>query len=218
VFFLSAAARPTWPGLLTLLATLFLTATAPGLLQAQTPDVAGASGTGDFREVVITNTGDNSDTVSQLQGTAPLQVVSQTPGIDFVTTGQNTYDWGIWADDNALRVQLSPNNELLKITRDGDLELNGESLTSIIDARINALVSQHIQQNCKIGIGWRDNCDNCEIAPAREAWVNVGDVSQCTALGWETRCIMSGPGAMATLGTSGDVDGYDHFYVGFTCS
>ena len=66
-----------------------------------------------------------------------------------------------------------------------------------LDDRIRGWVRSH----CRVQLGWRDNCDNCDLAPTKDVTVRADGI--CTdANGLNTRCRANNTRATATMGNS----------------
>lgn len=80
-------------------------------------------------------------------------------------------------------------------------------------------VHAYLTQRCSIYFGWRDSCDGCTLPPSKWGSVKVGACALGTGI--EGTCSEYALGATAVdlfgLGTDGDVDDDDKFYVGLRC-
>ncbi|ACY14066.1 hypothetical protein [Haliangium ochraceum] len=84
----------------------------------------------------------------------------------------------------------------------------------LADNAVDAQVRDYIREKCFIFIGWRDHCNNCDTTPSWFAKHRVGRTSNgCDDGAGERTC----KGGWAGVGTSGDVDGNDQFYVRLQC-
>ena len=90
--------------------------------------------------------------------------------------------------------------------RDGGIGVDD----AYLDTRIRAWVRGH----CTIRLGWRDGCDNCNSAPAKEVTVQANN--RCIAArGSDTRCRSAGD--WGGVNTDGGVNDDDVFYIRFQC-
>jgi len=84
---------------------------------------------------------------------------------------------------------------------------------------INGTIRNYINANCRIYLGWRDNCDGCSSAPVK--WGYVNDTSCVNGAGTNNTCSMPNLGGEVVqtfgLNTDGSVDDSDKFYVGLHC-
>ena len=78
---------------------------------------------------------------------------------------------------------------------------------------ITQQVKEYINTRCLIGLGWRNDCDNCTIPTPDRAVMSRPDGSNCLSFSTETGC---GNGWLR-LGTSGEVNENDTFYVSLQC-
>jgi hypothetical protein len=77
----------------------------------------------------------------------------------------------------------------------------------------------YLTQRCTVYFGWRDNCEGCGSPPAKWGSVKVGECALGT--GTEGTCSKLSLGDESVdlygLGTDGDVNDDDTFYVGLRC-
>ena len=78
---------------------------------------------------------------------------------------------------------------------------------------------KYINNNCRLYLGWRDNCDGCTIPPAK--WGYVNDSTCVNGAGVHNTCTTPNLAGEVVrtfgLNTDGDVGADDKFYVGFRC-
>lgn len=83
------------------------------------------------------------------------------------------------------------------------------------DAYLDARIRSWVRGHCKIRLGWRDDCDNCNDPPAKEVTVQANN--RCTAArGSDTRCRSAGD--WGGVNTDGGVNDDDVFYIRFECN
>jgi hypothetical protein len=82
------------------------------------------------------------------------------------------------------------------------------------DAYLDARIRSWVRSHCTIRLGWRDGCDNCNSAPAKEVTVQANN--RCIAArGSDTRCRSAGD--WGGINTDGGVNDDDVFYIRFQC-
>ncbi len=97
------------------------------------------------------------------------------------------------------------------LTTTGDITISGGDLT-IGSTHIDTYIRDYIRNNCRISIGWRDDCETCGSGPTRyqTQGVNGGD---CSGSGDQRWCT----GNWAAIGFSGTMDANENIYVRFEC-
>ncbi|MEO1338578.1 MAG: hypothetical protein AAFV29_23245 [Myxococcota bacterium] len=89
--------------------------------------------------------------------------------------------------------------------------------TSAIHARsLEDLVLKVVRDHCTIAIGWRDHCNgNCNVTPSQWSERSVEGASRGFCTGGGERGCASG---WASVGTGGDVDANDAFFIKLKCN
>lgn len=86
--------------------------------------------------------------------------------------------------------------------------------SKLASGAVDAQVKNYIHSKCYIHIGWRDNCHGCNTTPATWAAKRVGNTNASCDGGTGERTCKDG---WAGIGTEGNVDGNDQFYVKLRC-
>lgn len=88
--------------------------------------------------------------------------------------------------------------------------------SKLASGAVDAQVKSYIHNNCYIYMGWRDHCGNgCNSTPSVWAQKRIGNTgNSCDGGQGERTC----SGGWAGVGTDGDVDGNDKFYVRLVCN
>ena len=89
--------------------------------------------------------------------------------------------------------------------------INTNSLT-VNGQDINQMIRTWVRSNCRVELGWRDRCGSCEDGPSRVV-SSYGNGTCGPFSGGETIC-RSG---WAGLGTDGEVNNDDVFYIRLVC-
>jgi hypothetical protein len=90
----------------------------------------------------------------------------------------------------------------------------------IVCSSLVPFVRDWVNPSCAVYWGWRDNCNGCSDPPAEWGYASA---SQCRiGLGSDGRCLrITAFGEQVEfygVGTDGDVDGNDKFYIGMHCN
>ncbi|MCB9541068.1 MAG: hypothetical protein R3F65_01850 [bacterium] len=70
-----------------------------------------------------------------------------------------------------------------------------------------------VRSHCRVQLGWRDNCDNCNLLPFKQISV-IADGTCADAVGADTRCRA---GTWGGVNTDGGVNDDDVFYIRMIC-
>lgn len=93
------------------------------------------------------------------------------------------------------------------------LRAEGAAIT-VDQSFLNAQIRSWVRSHCRVQLGWRDECTNCDRAPSKHVTVQAN--GQCVdASGNDTRCRDNN--RWGGLNTDGDVNRDDVFYVRLEC-
>jgi hypothetical protein len=119
------------------------------------------------------------------------------------------------ADIAALGSSVIDGSRIQNATLTADKLADGAVTPSkLASGAVNAQVRDYIRSSCYIHIGWRDACDGCNTTPATWASKRVGNTNNSCDGGAGERTCRDG---WAGIGTGGDVDSNDQFYVKLRC-
>ncbi|MCB9528199.1 MAG: hypothetical protein H6701_07375 [Myxococcales bacterium] len=96
----------------------------------------------------------------------------------------------------------------------GDGLARGDEAIGVDPAWLDARIRTWVRGHCRVQLGWRDGCDNCNLAPAKHVTAQAD--GRCVgATGSNTSCRVNN--TWGGVNSDGDVDENDVFYIRLVC-